>query len=241
MLEVKQLQVPLETKLDRIGSAKLTANRVIFDTPLVQSEPVSVASAALDQFAPRHLQQLSDEEQLSSPAFVTMPAGMRLAATEAPVSGPATEWDTGFRTRDSPATSSAARGNLQRPDDECVAARGRRCSVATRLNRNPYAGDPNRSSYAIPACAKCGNGRTSAVAQAITFTAAAEVRRFRRTRSRTPSLGRLMKTTLFVKDAFNIGPSIVYAEENIQLGAYTFLPWVLGHGTRCDGAKSGGG
>jgi len=35
-----------------------------------------------------------------------------------------------------------------------------------------------------------------------------------------------MKTTLFVKDAFNIGPSIAYAEENIQLGEYTFLPWV---------------
>ena len=35
-----------------------------------------------------------------------------------------------------------------------------------------------------------------------------------------------MKTTLFVKDAFNIRPSIAYAEENIRLGAYTFLPWV---------------
>ena len=39
MLEVKQLQVPLETKLDRIGSAKLTANRVTLDTPLVQVSP----------------------------------------------------------------------------------------------------------------------------------------------------------------------------------------------------------
>ena len=35
-----------------------------------------------------------------------------------------------------------------------------------------------------------------------------------------------MKTTSFVTDAFKIGPSIAYAEEDIQLGEYTFLPWV---------------
>ena len=35
-----------------------------------------------------------------------------------------------------------------------------------------------------------------------------------------------MNATRFVTDAFNVGPSIAYAEENIQLGAYTFLPWV---------------
>lgn len=35
-----------------------------------------------------------------------------------------------------------------------------------------------------------------------------------------------MKTTLFVKDAFAQAPSIAYQPENIQLGEYTFLPWV---------------
>ena len=35
-----------------------------------------------------------------------------------------------------------------------------------------------------------------------------------------------MNATLFVKDAFKLAPSIAYAEENIQLGEYTFLPWV---------------
>ena len=35
-----------------------------------------------------------------------------------------------------------------------------------------------------------------------------------------------MSATRFVTDAFKLAPSIAYAEENIQLGAYTFLPWV---------------
>jgi Family of unknown function (DUF6603) len=184
MLEVKQLQVPLETRLDRIGSAKLTANRVSLDTPLVQSEPVSVASAALDQFAPGHFQQLSDEEQLSSPAFVTMPAGMRLAATEAPVSGSATsvtyEWDTGFPHEEALAGNIFAHAAIFSDRMTSVSLRAGAVSVATRLNRNPYAGDPEpielRDSSLREVRQRADLSAVAGFAEAITFTAAAEVR-----------------------------------------------------------------
>jgi Family of unknown function (DUF6603) len=184
MLEVKQLQVPLDTKLDRIGSAKLTANRVSLDTPMVQSEPASVASTALDQFAPGHFQQLLDEAQLSSPAFVTMPAGMRLAATEAPLSGPAIsvayEWDTGFPLEEELAHNIFAHAAIFSDRMTSVSLRSNAASVATRLNGNPYAVDPEPIELRDPSLREVRQradlATVDGLIQAMTFTAAAEVR-----------------------------------------------------------------
>jgi len=184
VLEVKQLQVPLETKLDRIGSAKLTANRVSLDTPMVQSEAVSVASTALDQFAPGHFQQLSDDAQLSSPAFVTMPAGMRLAATEAPLSGPATsvayEWDTGFPLEEELAHNIFSHAAIFSERMTSVSLRSNAASVGTRLNGNPYAVDPEPIELRDPSLREVRQradlATVDGLIQAMTFTAAAEVR-----------------------------------------------------------------
>lgn len=184
MLEVKQLLVPLETKLDRIGSARLTANRVSLDTPMVQSEPASVASTALDQFAPGHFQQLSDEAQLSTPAFVTMPAGMRLAATEAPMSGPATsvayEWDTGFPLEEKLAGSIFPHAAIFSDRLTSLSLRTNAVSVANRVNRNPYIGDPEpielRDSSLREVRKRTDLAAVDGFAEAMTFTAATEVR-----------------------------------------------------------------
>ncbi|HEX4668184.1 MAG TPA: DUF6603 domain-containing protein, partial [Chthoniobacterales bacterium] len=146
MLEVKQLQVPLETRLDRIGSAKPTATRVFIDTPMVHSEAVSVASTALDQFALGHFQELSDEAQLSTPPFVTMPAGMRLAATEAPVSGAPTSvpyvWETRFPLEEELAGQRFLHAAIFSERMTGLSVRTNAVSVADRLHRNPYLGDP---------------------------------------------------------------------------------------------------
>jgi len=182
MLEVKQLQVPLDTKLDRIGSAKLTANRVTLATPLVQGEAASVASQAMDQFSPGHFQQLSDEEQLSRPAFVTMPAGMRVAATAAPASGPATsvayEWDTFFPQEETPGRFQHAALFSSRMTD--VSLRTGAVSVAARTHRNPYSGDPApialRDSSLRTVGQRADLSAIGAAAGAITFSAAAELR-----------------------------------------------------------------
>ena len=143
-----------------------------------------VASTAFDQFAPGHFQQLSDEAQLSSPAFVTMPAGMRLAATEAPLSGPATsvtyEWDTGFPLEEELAGNIFAHAAIFSDRMTSVSLRAGAASVATRLNRNPYAGDPEpielRDSSLREVRQRADLSAVDGFAEAMTFTAAAEVR-----------------------------------------------------------------
>jgi hypothetical protein len=99
-LEVKQLRLPLETKIDRIGSAKLTASRVNLANPSVQQRPAEAVSHSTDLFAPGHFIALSDDEQISRPAFEDLPAGIKVNATAAPAFGEhvavAYEWETCF-------------------------------------------------------------------------------------------------------------------------------------------------
>lgn len=102
-LEVKQLKVPLETKIKRVGRAKVSENRVNLASPHASGASPSVISHATDRFAPGQFLKLSDEQQVSRPAFETMPAGIRMAATEThcfgPTSSVAYEWETAFPGR----------------------------------------------------------------------------------------------------------------------------------------------
>jgi hypothetical protein len=144
MLEVKQLLVPLDTKLDRIGSAKVTANRVSLVEPMVQNVEADIASPSVDQFSPGEFQQLSEEQQLSSPSFVQMNAGMRVAATAAPVSGPSTsvayEWETRYPHR--PGTGRMIHPAVFGPRWNALSLRTNAVSTSARLYRNPYIIDP---------------------------------------------------------------------------------------------------
>lgn len=99
-LEVKQLRVPLETDLDRIGSSPVTTRRVYLDEPKFGELAEQLVSHATDHFAPAHFRNLSDDQQISSPHFEEFPCGIRMAAAGGVVHGApmsvAHVWETVF-------------------------------------------------------------------------------------------------------------------------------------------------
>ncbi len=139
-LEVKQLKVPLETTLDRVGKARVSERRVNLAAPVVSGVAANAVSHADDRFAPGQFLELSDEQQVARPAFETMPAGMRVAATEAHCFGPTSavsyEWETAFPQDPT----------LVRRLDEFIvsslmtrsALKSSRIARARRLRGNPY-------------------------------------------------------------------------------------------------------
>ena len=138
-LEVKQLRVPLETDLDRIGSSPVSSRRVHIADPLVGELDARVVSHATDQFAPGQFKNLTTDEQASRPSFESFPCGVRVAASEGAVFGAATsvsyEWETRYPHEEfGRHRSSFAQLNL-------VAAsvlRSNAVSSPTRQNVNPY-------------------------------------------------------------------------------------------------------
>lgn len=140
-LEVKQLEVPLETKIDRVGKANVSENRINLSSPQASGATASVISHAQDRFAPGQFLKLSDEQQVSRPSFETMPAGIKLAATQSHCFGPscsvAYEWETAFpqdpqrKRRLEPFLFSRAMTR--------AAVKASPVAKATRLNSNPYA------------------------------------------------------------------------------------------------------
>jgi hypothetical protein len=99
-VEAKQIQVPLETTIDRIGRSPVIAHRVNLASPLIGAAPAGAVSEVGDLFAPGQFLDLTDDERLSRPSFEQFPAGARFAATAGPLSGiPADavyEWQTIF-------------------------------------------------------------------------------------------------------------------------------------------------
>ena len=80
-LEVKQLRVPLETDIDRIGSSPVTSHRVYLVDPKVGTLDAAAVSQATDFFAPGHFRNLTEDQQTSRPAFEEFPCGMKVAAS----------------------------------------------------------------------------------------------------------------------------------------------------------------
>ena len=86
-LEVTQSRVPLETHIDRIGSAGTTANRVHLELPTTSAGPVGAVSTVVAPFAPGQFLALQGEELLARSGFADLPSGCRVAAATQPVSG----------------------------------------------------------------------------------------------------------------------------------------------------------
>lgn len=99
-LEVKQLRVPFETDLDRIGSSPVSSKRVHIADPLVGKFDAKVVSHATDQFAPGHFKNLTVDQQTSRPSFEEFPCGVKVAASSGAVFGTPTsvtyEWETRY-------------------------------------------------------------------------------------------------------------------------------------------------
>jgi hypothetical protein len=103
-LEIKQLRVPLETAIDRIGSNPVTSRRVHLDDPHFGTLNAQDVSHAKDFFAPGHFLNLSEDEQIARPHFEEFPCGIRMAAQGGVANGPAIsvthEWETVYPHED---------------------------------------------------------------------------------------------------------------------------------------------
>jgi hypothetical protein len=100
-LETKQLLVPLETTIDRVGSAAVDTRYVNLAAPKVGTQDAKVVvSHATDYFPPGHFINLTADEQVARPDFQEFPCGLRVAAPNGAAHGAATgvvyEWHTVF-------------------------------------------------------------------------------------------------------------------------------------------------
>jgi hypothetical protein len=86
-LVVKQLRVPLETDIDRIGSSPVTSRRIHLVDPKVGTLDAAAVSHATELFAPGHFRNLTEDQQTSRTHFEEFPCGMKLAASKGATSG----------------------------------------------------------------------------------------------------------------------------------------------------------
>lgn len=97
-LELKQLLVPLETTIDRIGSSPVISPRVNLTNPHVGGLAAAAVSHSMDAFPPGHFMTLTADQQAARPDFESFPSGMCVAASRAALHGVPVSttyaWDT---------------------------------------------------------------------------------------------------------------------------------------------------
>jgi hypothetical protein len=98
MLEVKQQKVPLETRIDRIGSNPVDAHMVNLSAPMINKADAAAVSQSQELFAPGHFVNLTADQQVSQPDFESFPAGMKLVASRAAAHGTAMGAEFGWNT-----------------------------------------------------------------------------------------------------------------------------------------------
>jgi len=100
-LEITQSRLPLETHIDRIGSAGVTANRVNLGLPTTSAGPVGAVSTVRAPFSPGQFLALDGEALLARSGFDDLPSGCRVGAATTPIFGPSksgqVRWHTYFR------------------------------------------------------------------------------------------------------------------------------------------------
>ncbi len=100
-LEVTQSRLPLETHIDRIGSAGVTANRVGMGLATTSAGPADAVSTVRAPFSPGQFLALEGEKLLARSGFDDLPSGCRIGAATTPVAGTASHaeirWHTYFR------------------------------------------------------------------------------------------------------------------------------------------------
>jgi len=103
-LEITQSRLPLETHIDRIGSAGVTANRVSLGLATTSAGPAGAVSTVTAPFAPGQFLALNGEALLARSGFDQLPSGCRVGAATTPVPGTPTHgdvrWHTYFRDED---------------------------------------------------------------------------------------------------------------------------------------------
>jgi hypothetical protein len=80
VIAARQSRVPLDTPIDRVGSAKSRERRLHLTQATIGGALAVGAAHTRAQFAMSQFQDLSDDEQLTRPAFENLPAGVEFAA-----------------------------------------------------------------------------------------------------------------------------------------------------------------
>lgn len=103
-LEVTQSRLPLETHIDRVGSAGVNAHRVALGLAQTSAGPAAAVSTVTAPFAPGQFLKLEGDQLLARGGFDDYPSGCRIAAATTPTHGPAVpddvRWHTWFRDED---------------------------------------------------------------------------------------------------------------------------------------------
>ena len=97
-LEITQSRLPLETHIDRIGSAGVTANRVAMGLASTSAGPAGAVSTVNAPFSPGQFLALEGEALLARSGFDLLPSGCRVAAATTPVAGTPAQGDVRWRT-----------------------------------------------------------------------------------------------------------------------------------------------
>jgi hypothetical protein len=150
-LEVRQIKVPLETSIERVGKSPVTAHRVNFANPMVGDQKAAAASHSMELFAPADFLTLTDDQRLSRPGFESFPAGARFAAATGPNFGPESdtlyEWVTIFPHE--PALPAKRYGQKFNAVEAAVLRAGP-VARAARARGNPYLPTPDPVQLTAP-------------------------------------------------------------------------------------------
>lgn len=79
-IELRQISIPLETEIDRIGSSKAARRRVNLAAPSLDGMAAGAVWPLMDRFPPGHFLQLSDDQILSRPEYETHASGLGMGA-----------------------------------------------------------------------------------------------------------------------------------------------------------------
>jgi uncharacterized protein DUF6603 len=105
LLEIKQQKIPLETRIDRVGSSAVDAHFINLSSPQVNGADAAAVTHTNELFAPGHFIDLTRDQQMSQPDFESFPAGLRLSAAKLLNAGQALpaayQWETCFPQEES--------------------------------------------------------------------------------------------------------------------------------------------
>jgi hypothetical protein len=80
-IELRQISIPLETDIDRIGSSKVTRKRINVRSPRLNGAAAGAVWPLVDHFPPGHFLELSDQQVLGRPEYEDHASGCGLGAS----------------------------------------------------------------------------------------------------------------------------------------------------------------
>jgi hypothetical protein len=81
-IELRQITIPLETAIDRVGSSRVSVPRINLREPKLGGVAAGAVWQLSDRFSPGHFLTLADHEVLARPEFEEHPSGLGMGAAK---------------------------------------------------------------------------------------------------------------------------------------------------------------